>query len=152
MGEAHEPETHIIPNVIKAALANKPFTLFGDDYKTPDGTCVRDYIHVMDLVEAHVLALNKLEKDSGAFAYNVGTGKGFSNKEVIEIVKKVSQLDPQITISPRRSGDADTLIADPTKIQAELGFSPKYSDLETIVKSAWEWHNRTKKPETKNEH
>lgn len=140
LGEAHNPETHIIPNAIKAALQNKPFTLFGEDYKTPDGTCVRDYIHVLDLVEAHVLALNKLQKDTGAFSYNVGTGKGYSNKEVIEMVKKLSQIDLQVNIAPRRPGDADTLVADPSKINTDLGFTPKYSDLETIVKSAWLWH------------
>ena len=142
MGEQHDPETHIIPNAIKAVLNDRPFTLYGSDYKTPDGTCVRDYIHVLDLVEAHVLALTKLEKDSGSFVYNVGTGKGFSNKEVIEMVKNVSGKDFSITMADRRPGDADTLVADPTKITTELQFSPKNSDLETIVKSAWQWHQK----------
>lgn len=142
MGEAHSPETHIIPNAIKAVLENKTFTLFGNDYKTPDGSCVRDYIHVIDLVEAHILALKKLEKDNGAFVYNVGTGKGFSNKEVIEMIKKVTSKEIEVQQSDRRPGDADTLVADATKINAELQFSPKYSDLETIVKSAWEWHQK----------
>lgn len=141
-GELHDPETHIIPNAIKAVLGDRPFTLYGNDYQTPDGTCVRDYIHVLDLVEAHVLALAKLEKDSGAFVYNVGTGKGFSNKEVLEMVKKVSGKDFPITMADRRAGDADTLVADPTKITAELHFSPKHSDLETIVTSAWQWHTK----------
>lgn len=142
MGELHDPETHIIPNAIKAVLGNRPFTLYGSDYKTPDGTCVRDYIHVLDLVEAHLLALSKLEKDSGSFVYNVGTGKGFSNKEVLEMVKKVSGKDFEITMADRRPGDADTLVADSTKITTELQFSPKNSDLETIVNSAWQWHTK----------
>ena len=87
-GEQHDPETHIIPNAVRAAIKNESFTLFGSDYNTPDGTCVRDYIHVLDLVEAHVLALQKLQAEQGGFTYNVGTGKGFSNKEILEAVKK----------------------------------------------------------------
>lgn len=140
LGENHNPETHIIPLAIKAALTNTEFNLFGTDYKTPDGTCIRDYIHVVDLVEAHILALNKLEKDKGGFFYNVGTGKGISNKEVLEMVKKVSGTDFKVRIEGRRPGDPEQLIADPTKIKKELGFKPKYSELETIVKSAFNWH------------
>lgn len=142
MGEAHDPETHIIPNAINAVLQNKPFFLFGNDYKTADGTCVRDYIHVLDLVEAHVLALNKLQNDNGGYYFNVGTGKGYSNKEVLEMVGKISGKDLQVKIGSRRLGDADMLVADVTKINSELQFNPKYSDLETIVKTAWEWHKR----------
>jgi UDP-glucose 4-epimerase len=141
-GEAHEPETHIIPNAINAVLQKKPFTLFGNDYNTQDGTCVRDYIHVLDLVESHVLALKKLDSENGGFHYNVGTGKGYSNKEVLETVKGISGADFPINTAQRRPGDADVLVADVTKIKAELQFSPKYSDLETIVKSAWAWHNK----------
>jgi len=141
-GEAHDPETHIIPKAIQAALNNSEFNLFGTDYKTNDGTCVRDYIHVIDLVEAHVLALEKLQNAKGGFYYNVGTGKGYSNKEVLEMVKKVTGREFKIKNSPRRSGDADTLIADVAKINSDLKFSPKYSDLETIVKTAWEWHKK----------
>ena len=142
LGEGHEPETHIIPKIIEAVIKKEPFRLFGTDYKTDDGTCVRDYIHVLDLVEAHVLALDKLKKDPGHFTYNVGTGKGYSNKQVINMVKKVTKEELKVIKSVRRLGDADTLIADPTKIRKELGFSPKYSSLETIVKTAWEWHNK----------
>ncbi len=142
MGERHNPETHIIPNAMTAALENKPFHLFGSDYKTPDGTCVRDYIHVKDLITAHVLAMHKLEREKGEFYYNVGTGIGFSNKEVIDMVKKVTGNNFSIAVEQRRDGDADTLVADATKIQRELGFSPKYSDLETIVTSAWKWHKK----------
>lgn len=142
MGERHNPETHIIPNAIAAALTKKPFSLFGNDYKTSDGTCVRDYIHVKDLVTAHILAVEKINKDKGGFFYNVGTGIGFSNKEVIEKVKEVSKIDFEVVVEPRRFGDADELVADATKIKTELGFSPKYSDLQTIVQSAWEWHKK----------
>lgn len=142
MGEAHNPETHIIPKAIEACLNNLPFTLFGNTYNTKDGTCIRDYIHVLDLVEGHILALDKLEKEKGAFFYNIGTGQGFSNKEVIEMVKKVTGMHLEIRVSDKRPGDASVLIADNTKIKNELGFAAKYSDLETIVKSAWEWHRK----------
>lgn len=140
LGEVHKPETHIIPNAIYAALEHARFNLFGDDYNTPDGTCVRDYIHVLDLAHAHVLAIEKLQGERGGFAYNVGTGRGFSNREVIEMVKEVSGIDFEISVQPRRPGDADELVADPARIQKDLVFSPKHSDLKTIVESAWEWH------------
>lgn len=142
IGEQHEPETHIIPNVIKAVMDKKPFKLFGGDYKTKDGTCVRDYIHVLDLVEAHVLAIEKLIDKPGSYYYNVGTGNGYSNKEICETIKKVTEIDFKVEIVERRPGDADTLIADSTKINRELNFNPKYSDLETIVKTAWMWHKK----------
>lgn len=142
MGEGHTPETHIIPNAIQAAIDNKPFTLFGNDYKTSDGTCVRDYIHVLDLVDAHVRALQKLDQDQGAYVYNVGTGKGYSNKEIVEMVKKVSGKELAVEYAERRTGDSDTLIADASRIQSELQFKPLHSDLETIVRSAWTWHTR----------
>jgi len=145
MGEQHSPETHLIPNTINAILNKSEFTLYGDDYETPDGTCIRDYIHVIDLVEAHILAISKLKDDSGGFFYNVGTGQGYSNKEVIDVVKKIAGQEMNIKIADRRSGDADRLIADPTLIKRYLHFKPKYSDLETIVKSAWEWHKRNSK-------
>jgi UDP-glucose 4-epimerase len=145
-GENHLPESHIIPNIIKAIQKGESFKLFGTDYDTKDGTCVRDYIHVLDLVEAHLLTLEKLQKDKGMLIYNIGTGVGNSNKEVIEMVKKVSGKELQIEESSRRPGDANALIADSSKIKQELGFSPKYSDLETIVKTAWQWHSS--KPKT----
>ena len=143
LGENHNPETHIIPNLIKSAISGIPFKLFGNDYKTKDGTCIRDYIHVLDLVEAHILAFEKLFNDPGAYAYNVGTGNGYSNKEVVDAVKKISGKNFDVVISPRRPGDADELIADSTKIRQELGFNPKYSDIETIIKTAWQWHIKT---------
>lgn len=143
-GEDHLPESHIIPNIVHAALFNKPFKLYGTDYKTPDGTCIRDYIHVLDLVEAHVLAMKKLQQTPGTYAYNVGTGKGYSNKEVIDMVKKVSGIEIAVEESARRPGDADMLIADVTNIKKDLGFIPQHSDLGTIVQSAWKWHSSHK--------
>lgn len=142
MGENHLPETHIIPKIFDALSKRESFKLFGNDYKTKDGTCVRDYIHVLDLVNAHLLAIEKLSTTPGSYFYNVGTGNGFSNKEVVEMAEKVSGQKVDIQISERRKGDADTLIADPSKIKQELGFAPKYSDLEIIVKTAWAWHNK----------
>ncbi len=142
MGESHNPETHIIPLAIKAAMRREEFKLFGTDYNTPDGTCIRDYIHVLDLVDAHILALNKITQIKGGYFYNVGTGSGISNKEVVEMVIKVSGLPMTVSNTDRRSGDVDTLIADPTKIQQELNFKPRYSNLETIVNTAWQWHSR----------
>lgn len=144
MGENHLPETHLIPSAINAVLDKNQFTLYGDDYTTFDGTCIRDYIHVIDLVQSHILAISKLEKDSGGFFYNVGTGKGHSNKEVVDMIKKVSGLDIDMEVTGRRPGDADVLVADPGLIRKDLGFTPKYSDLETIIKSAWEWHRKLK--------
>lgn len=141
MGEAHDPETHLIPNILKAILENRPFKLFGNDYDTPDGTCVRDYIHVLDLVEAHIRALDKLETAPGGYYFNVGTGKGNSNKEIINVVKEVVGHDFTVEESPRRPGDANELVADATRITEELGFEPKYSDIRTIVESAWKWHS-----------
>jgi len=145
IGENHNPETHIIPNVIKSILENKEFSLYGDDYKTKDGTCIRDYIHVLDLVEAHILAIDKLHKEKGGFFYNVGTGRGYSNKEMIETIERICGTSLKVKIEKRRRGDADSLIADPRKIHTELGFSPKHSDLETIIKTAWEWHKNNSK-------
>lgn len=144
MGEDHHPESHIIPNVIKAALEDREFTLFGSDYDTPDGTAVRDYIHVYDLVEAHLLALKKLSTESSALTYNIGTGKGYSNKEVFEMVKLISGKDIKLKMEERRPGDASSLVADSSKIRNELGFIPQYSELQTIVQTAWKWHSSQK--------
>jgi len=142
MGESHNPETHIIPLAIKSAINNSEFKLFGTDYDTKDGTCIRDYIHVLDLVNAHILALEKILADGGAYCYNVGTGKGFTNKEVAEMVKKVSGVDFPVIEVERRVGDSSELVADVKKIKEELKFDPQYSDLQTIVESAWKWHNK----------
>ncbi|MBI2405605.1 UDP-glucose 4-epimerase GalE [Candidatus Microgenomates bacterium] len=141
LGEAHKNESHIIPLAIRAALSKSEFTLFGDDYETKDGTCIRDYIHVLDLVEAHILALKALESGQMCAAYNAGTGQGYSNREVIEMVKKVAGEFP-VKVGPRREGDPAELVADSSKLQKELGWKPKHSDLETIVKTAHLWHKQ----------
>lgn len=139
-GENHNPETHIIPLAIKAAMNGSQFNLYGTDYDTADGTCIRDYIHVLDLVEAHILALDKIKSEPGGYFYNVGTGNGFSNRQVIEEIEKVNGKKINVVEQPRRAGDADKLIADPAKIKEELLFEPKHSDLATIIKSAYSWH------------
>jgi UDP-glucose 4-epimerase len=144
LGEDHDPETHLIPNAIKAAQNNSEFNLFGDDYPTVDGTCIRDYIHVLDLVKAHVLTLKQLEEKNGEYIYNVGTGKGSTNKEVVDMVKKISGIDFPVTIKDRRPGDVAQTVADASKIKQDLGFEPQYSDLETIIKTAWKWHTQGK--------
>jgi len=140
LGEAHKPESHLIPNVIRAVMEDKEFTLFGDNYPTPDGTCIRDYIHVLDLAEAHILALKALQDEHKTDVFNAGTGKGYSNKEVVEMVKKVSGKDLRIKIGKKRAGDANELVADSSKLQEELNWKPKYSDLKTIVETAYKWH------------
>lgn len=140
-GEDHDPETHIIPLAIKTASGgNNTFEIYGRDYPTKDGTCVRDYVHVIDLVEAHLLALEKLNTQEKSTIYNAGTGKSYTNKEVVDMVKKVSGIDFPIEMSNRRPGDAVELVASSEKIKKELNWEPKYSDLETIVKTAWAWH------------
>ena len=141
VGEHHVPETHIIPLVLSVALGQREhFTLFGDDYPTPDGTCVRDYIHVVDLAQAHILALAAL--DQGSRTYNLGNGRGFSNKEVIEVARKVTGHPIPYVVGPRRPGDPAVLVASSARIRAELGWEPRYPDLEHIIGSAWEWHRR----------
>lgn len=142
LGEEHDPETHIIPLAIRAALNNSEFQLFGKDYDTPDGTCIRDYIHVEDLAYAHILALEKMNKENISSSYNLGVGKGYSNLEVLDMVKKISGKDFSVEIAPRRLGDPATVYADNAKARAELDFEPKYSDIETIVKTAWQWHKK----------
>lgn len=142
MGENHNPETHLIPNAIKAALSGSEFNLFGEDYNTKDGSAVRDYIHVLDLVDAHLLTLKKLQEKNDEYVYNVGTGNGSTNKEVVEKVKEVSGKDFPVVAKPRRPGDVAETVADVTKIKTELGSVPKYSDLDTIIKTAWAWHSK----------
>lgn len=146
IGEKHNPETHIIPIAIEAALGQRPdFQLFGDNYPTSDGTCIRDYIHVEDLATAHVLALKKLIATNKSDSFNLGTGKGYSNKEVLDMVKKISGLDFKIEVKERREGDPAAIYADNKKAKEELGFNPVNSDLKTIVKTAWEWHKNNSK-------
>lgn len=142
LGEDHHDESHIIPNIINAQLNNKEFVLFGNDYPTPDGTCVRDYIHILDLSEAFRLAAEKLmTKDVVTTAYNAGTGHGFSNLEIVKMVETVSGKPVAVRFEPRRPGDANELVADSSRLQSELGWSPSHSDLESIVKSAYSYHS-----------
>jgi len=141
LGEAHKPESHLIPNVIKSVLDGSEFVLNGDDYPTKDGSCIRDYIHVLDLAETHILALKALGEGHKTEAYNAGTGKGYSNKEVMEMVKQVSGKELKVKVGPRRPGDANELVADSKKLQQEFKWQPKYSDLKTIVETAWKWHS-----------
>ena len=139
-GEAHQPESHLIPLVLQVALGMSPSaSIFGTDYPTPDGTCIRDYIHIADLVSAHLLALNALEKNDGLI-YNVGSGKGFSVREVIETARQVSGHPIPVLESPRRLGDPPRLVASPDKLRTELGWNPEHTDLQDMILSAWEWH------------
>jgi UDP-glucose 4-epimerase len=141
-GEAHHPETHLIPRVLGTALGKfQHIDVFGTDYPTPDGTCIRDYVHVGDLAEAHMLALDALGR-SGRLVYNLGNGSGFSVRQVIEIARKVTGRTIRSVDSPRRPGDPAVLIASSERIRKELQWKPKFSDLEAIVASAWEWHRR----------
>jgi UDP-glucose 4-epimerase len=139
-GEDHPDETHIIPLAIRAGQQGKPFPLFGDDYPTRDGTCIRDYIHVIDLCDAHLRALDALMNGHATTAYNVGIGRGYSNREILDAVRRVSGLDIGVQVAPRRAGDASETVADSARLRSEFGWSPRYSDLETIVGSAWQWH------------
>jgi UDP-glucose 4-epimerase len=145
LGEDHSPETHLIPLVIKAALDGIPVPVFGIDYDTPDGTCIRDYIHVTDLAQAHILALGKLEKENGSGIYNLGNGNGYSVREVIETVRKITGKKIVSIDSPRRSGDPARLVASSAKIKKDLGWIPKYPDLGTIVETAYQWHKNHSK-------
>lgn len=142
LGENHSPETHIIPIAIRSALSNMPFSLFGNDYETEDGTCVRDYIHVEDLAIAHLQALNYLIENKKSEYFNLGAGVGYSNLRILDAIKKVSEKNFQIVIKPRRPGDPASIYADNSKAKRILGFSPKYSDIETIIKTAWQWHSK----------
>ena len=142
IGQDYPRPTHLITRACEAALGKRTdFKIYGDNYNTPDKTCLRDYIHVLDLAEGHVVALKFLEKDKkGYHYYNVGTGNGYSVLEVVKMVKRVSGVDFSSPIGPRREGDPARLIAKAEKIKKELGWRAKHSDLETIVKSAWQWH------------
>jgi UDP-glucose 4-epimerase len=138
-GEDHDPETHLIPIVLQVALGQRGHvTIYGDDYDTPDGTCVRDYVHVTDLADAHVRALHAL--DGGSRAYNLGNGRGFSVREVIETAREVTGHPIPTVVGPRRPGDPAVLVAGSDRIRRELGWTPRYPELRDIVVSAWEWH------------
>ncbi len=142
LGEDHDPETHLIPLAIQAALGNQPLQVFGTDYATPDGTAVRDYIHVTDLAAAHVAAVAHLEAGGANVALNLGTGDGQSIRDVIRTVQSVSGRTVPYQEAPRREGDPATLVADASRAAAMLGWRPRYSDLNTIVETAWRWFER----------
>ena len=144
IGEAHDPETHLVPNAIRAALGTGPaLTLFGDDYPTPDGTCIRDYVHVDDLAQAHLLALDYLDANPGAHAFNLGNGQGFSVREVIAAVAQVSGRDVPHAIAARRPGDPAVLVASSERARAHLGWQPEYTTLAPILETALHWHQRS---------
>ena len=141
IGESHQPETHLIPNVLRAALGTGPaLKVFGDDYPTADGTCVRDYVHVDDLAQAHQLALGYLDAHPGAHAFNLGNGQGFSVREVIAAAEAVSGRKIDHAIEPRRPGDPSVLVASSAKAREQLGWAPVYTTLEPIIDSALRWH------------
>ena len=144
-GEDHEPETHLIPLVLQVAAGLRPhIAIFGTDYDTPDGTCLRDYIHVSDLADAHVLALKALEGGAGTTAYNLGTGRAYSVREVIETARAVTGRPIPVVEQPRRPGDPARLVANAAKAQKELGWTPKMDDLSVMIETAWKWLSKTR--------
>jgi UDP-glucose 4-epimerase len=143
LGERHEPETHLIPLVLQAASGRREaISVFGTDYDTPDGTCIRDYVHVSDLCDAHWLALNHLMTNGDSARFNLGNGEGFSVKEVIDTAEKVTSKKISVDYQPRRAGDPARLIADSSKVREKLGWQPKRADLSTIIADAWAWERK----------
>ena len=142
LGEEHEPETHLIPLLLRAVLTGQPVTIFGDDYATPDGTCIRDYIHVDDLAQAHILALDHLLGGGASGQFNVGTGSGHSVLEMLRVVEEVTGRPVPYVMGPRREGDPPRLVASPAKLRATLGWEPRYAGLRTIVEHAWKFASK----------
>ena len=142
LGERHDPETHLIPLILQAVQSDKPVTLFGDDYPTPDGTCIRDYIHVSDLANAHIHAVESLLSGARSNVFNVGTGEGHSVKEVVAAVERVTGQKVPYTMGPRREGDPPSLVADSNKLQQTLGWKPVRADLDQIVSDAWQFEQK----------
>ena len=141
VGEFHRPETHLVPLVLDAVDGKRDaLTVFGDDYETPDGTCIRDYVHVCDLVDAHVLGLQWLRDDKGSRVFNLGTGSGFSVLEVMQRAEEVTGRPVPYSVGPRRAGDCTKLVSGSTRAEAELGWSPKRSDMSSMIADAWKWH------------
>lgn len=141
LGEDHAPEIHVIPRTLEAAATGRPIEIFGEDYPTPDGTCLRDYIHVADLAEAHIRALARLSQGGASATYNVGTERPSSVKDVIAAVERVTGKSVTRRSAPRRPGDPAVLYASAQRIRQDLGWTPKYTDLDTIVRDAWRWHS-----------
>jgi UDP-glucose 4-epimerase len=142
LGEEHNPETHLIPLLLRAVVSGTPMTIFGDDYETPDGTCIRDYIHVTDLAEAHVVAIEKLLAGGGSDVFNVGTGEGRSVLEVMRAVEEATGSKVPHEIGPRRAGDPATLVANSGKLKRTLGWRPKFPDIQDVVKTAWQFEKK----------
>lgn len=141
IGEDHSPETHLVPIILQAALGQREeVAIFGDDYDTPDGTCIRDYLHVMDLADAHLLALDKLRAGGDSDVYNLGSGTGFSVKEMVDVARRVTGCPIPAKVAPRRAGDPAVLIASSDKAKRELGWQPQRDNVETIIADAWRWH------------
>ncbi|MDC0594650.1 UDP-glucose 4-epimerase GalE [Alphaproteobacteria bacterium] len=146
IGERHDPETHLIPLILQAASGRREnITIYGSDYPTKDGTCIRDYIHVMDLAEAHLLALESLAINQTSNIFNIGSNNGFSVNEIIQVAEEVSKKKIPIVIGPKRKGDPSKLVADNKKISQELNWTPQYSDLKTIISTAWNWEQQLTK-------
>lgn len=140
-GELHNPETHLIPNILLHLLKKKPyFELYGDDFPTADGTAIRDYIHVLDIAEAHVLALEFMKKGEVQEVFNLGTGRGYSVKEIISLCEEITGRKVKLIVKPRRAGDVPVLMASKEKAKEKLHWEPRYSDIKFIIKSAWHWH------------
>lgn len=147
LGERHEPETHLIPLVLQAASGRRPsVSVFGDDYPTPDGTCVRDYVHIVDLCQAHLLALEQLERTGESAAYNLGNSRGYSVNEVIRTVERVTGRTVPVVKAARREGDPAVLVADSKRAMSELGWRPRFNELDTIVRHAWSWEQKRHPP------
>ncbi|WP_416148497.1 UDP-glucose 4-epimerase GalE [Salipaludibacillus sp. HK11] len=143
IGEDHKPETHLIPIVLQVALGQREkIMIFGDDYPTPDGTCIRDYIHVKDLIQAHLVAVDYLRDGGDSDVFNLGNGNGFSVKEVIDTVEKVTGKDIKREVAPRRGGDPAALVASSEKAKTILGWKPEYADLDSMIETAWKWHQK----------
>jgi UDP-glucose 4-epimerase len=145
LGEEHDPETHLVPLMLRAVLTGQPLTVFGNDYDTPDGTCIRDYIHVNDLAEAHILAVEALISGAASAQFNVGTGSGHSVLEMMRGVEEVTGRKAPYVIGPRRAGDPPGLVANADKLRRSLGWAPRYTDLHAILASAWEFERRRKR-------
>ena len=142
IGEDHSPESHIIPLVLQYALGKRAqFSVYGDDYPTPDGTCIRDYVHTEDLINGHILALKYLQKGGESQAFNLGIGKGFSNREIVEAARRVTGLLLPVGVAPRRPGDPAVLVASGQRAMDTLGWKPRHTDIDGIVASAWAWHS-----------